>query len=144
MGILGCAMGFVSVLGALVIASRHNLGRKSTLYFAGALTAMSMVLVFGLSRSYILSLCALVGVGLGASAFTIMQATIIVLSVDENVRGRVLGVLSMVIGVLPLGTLTVGGLAARFGPGPALVSVSAVGLVLAFVWITKARALRPI
>ncbi|MQG73821.1 MAG: MFS transporter [SAR202 cluster bacterium] len=144
MGILGSAMGFGSVLGALVIASRHNLGRKSTLYFAGALTAMSMVLVFGLSRSYILSLCALVGVGLGASAFTIMQATIIVLSVDENVRGRVLGVLSMVIGVLPLGTLTVGGLAARFGPGPALVSVSAVGLVLAFVWITKARALRPI
>jgi MFS family permease len=144
MGVLGSAMGFGSVLGALVIASRRNLGRKSTFYWGGALTGMSMVLLFGLSRSYILSICALIGVGIGASAFTIMQATIIVLSVDENVRGRVLGVLSMVIGFLPLGTLTVGGLAARYGPGPAVVSVSSVGLVLAVAWIIRARTLRSI
>ena len=142
MGVLGSAMGFGSVLGALVIASRRNLGRKSTFYFGGALTGMSMVLLFGLSRSYVLSVCALIGVGIGASAFTIMQATIIVLSVDESVRGRVLGVLSMVIGFLPLGTLTVGGLASSYGPGPALVSVSSVGLVLAVVWMIRARTLR--
>ena len=52
------------------------------------------------------------------SGFGTMQAALVLLSVSEDVRGRLMGIQSMAIGVLPLGSLIMGALAEIWSPQP--------------------------
>ena len=53
-----------------------------------------------------------------------------------------MGIQSLVIGVLPLGSLMVGVAAEFLGPGEALRAVAAGGLVLTGLWVGVAKQMR--
>ncbi len=75
--------------------------------------------------------------GFGSAAFANMQTSLIVLHAPPHIRSRLMGLLTVCIGMGPLGILLIGVLADRFGPMVAvdimalagLVAVSAIGLV---------------
>ncbi len=144
MGALGAAQGIGSIIGSSFIASRRNIRLKSRYYYTGAMIGMGFLTLFGLSTSYSLSFLMLVAAGVGMSGFGSMQATMVLLSIDERIRGRVMGVMSMFIGVMPLGTLMLGGLAEWLGPGRAVAVTAASGVLLTGVWSYFSREMRKV
>ena len=74
--------------------------------------------------------------------FTATTNTLLQLLVDDDYRGRVMGLHTvMFMGTSPIGSLLIGGLAQRFGPILALVVSATVPLVVA-VWLAKRIPLR--
>ena len=65
----------------------------------------------------------------GGAAFSIMQATLVYLAAPADMRSRVLGLLSMCIGVGPLGFLMLGLLADRIGADHATAATGIAGLI---------------
>ena len=144
MGALGAAQGIGSIVGSSFIASRRNIRLKSRYYYVGAMTGMGFLALFGLATSYPLSFLMLVAAGVGMSGFGSMQATMVLLSTDERIRGRVMGVMSMFIGVMPLGTLLLGVLAEWMGPGQAVTVIAASGVLLTGLWSYFSREMRKV
>ena len=63
-----------------------------------------------------------------SATFLALNQTVLQLSVDEAVRGRVVSIYLMTWGMLPLGQLAVGAAANRFGTPPAMVGACALAL----------------
>ena len=106
-----------------------------------------MILLFGLSSTALLSSLMMPIVGLGAAGFGAMQSAVIFSSAPPHLRGRLMGVLVVCIGVSPLGYLQLGLLAEWFGASSAVTIVAIQGLVaLALVtwrWPELCRRLAP-
>ena len=78
--------------------------------------------------------CALLVVaGIGASAFANMQTSLIIMHAPPAMRSRLMGLLTVCIGMGPWGILLVGILAGLFGPLIAIVTLSLVGFA-AVLW----------
>jgi MFS family permease len=76
--------------------------------------------------------CGLLAVGgFGSAAFANMQTSLIVLHAPAPIRSRLMGLLTVCIGMGPLGILLVGFLADRVGPMQAIDIIESV----CFVWV---------
>ena len=74
-------------------------------------------------------------VGIGQAAFSVMQATIVFVAAPVERRMQAMGVLTMCIGVGPVGFLMLGWLAERLGASSAAVISAVTGLaILAASW----------
>ena len=142
MGVLAGAQGGGALIGSAFIASRKSIRRNSDFYVYGSMLAMVSLLVFSLSGYFPLSVASLMVAGIGMAGFGTMQATIILLAVSDEVRGRAMGVVNMAIGALPLGMLAVGGLAELLGPGRAVTLSSALGIAMVGLWAWQAKEMR--
>ena len=116
MGVLQAAEGLGALVGAVLIASAVRLNYHGRVFLGGSLLALVGLLVFSMSRWYILSLPVLLLLGLGTAGFGAMQSTIILLAAREEMRGRALGVLSLAIGTGPFGSLLMGATASAIHP----------------------------
>ena len=142
LGLLGGAQGAGALLGSMFIATRRSIGHRSRYYIFGTLLSLASLFVFSLSSVFPLSFAALLVAGVGFAGFATMQATLVLVSVEEEMRGRAMGVVSMAIGGLPLGMLGVGALAELVGPGTAVTITSSTGFVGVCLWSWRARAMR--
>ncbi len=68
--------------------------------------------------------------GLGGAGFAVMQTTLIYLTVQHEMRGRMLGVLATCIGVGPIGYLHIGLLAEMISAKWATVVFGIMGLLI--------------
>jgi MFS family permease len=136
MGMLQAAEGLGALVGAILIASAVRLHYHGRIFLGGSLLALVGLLVFSMSRWYILSLPVLLLLGLGTAGFGAMQSTIIMLAAREEMRGRALGVLSLAIGTGPFGSLLMGATASAIHPVFTLRMNALLGLVaLAFIMV---------
>jgi len=135
LGVLGSAAGVGALTGALTLASRrrvHGLGRW--VWMACGAFGVFLIL-FSLSRWYVLSVLLLVPVGF--SLMTQMGATntLVQSMVPDRLRGRTMAVYSMMfMGMSPLGSILAGAAAERMG-APMTVAFGgalAVGAAIAF------------
>jgi MFS family permease len=142
LGYLFSANGAGALLGALILVSWRGDWRRGPLVQGGLLFFFGGVLLLALSRHYWLSLAALVVAGaamvsVGATIHSLLQSL-----APDNVRGRVLSwYTTAYLGLSPLGTLLVGGLAENWG-APAAMALSAAGpllgagiLIVAVPWL---------
>ena len=129
MGMLMASEGLGALTGAVVIASAGNIRYQGRVYIGGTMLALLALLLFSFSRSYGVSVAILLVLGLGTACFATMQATIVMLLAKDEMRGRVLGVMSLAIGASPLGTLLVGWLASVVSPTFAIGLMSIMGIV---------------
>jgi MFS family permease len=132
LGALVAADGCGSLVGALLIASgRTGLAHRAIF---GVAVLVAPVLLIALSGSRWLPLCValLALMGLAESGFATMQATLVLLSAPERMRGAVMGILSACIGTQPLGTLAIGLLAAAIG-APLTFTVNALAALVVIV-----------
>ena len=127
-GILMSAEGAGAFIGALTIATLARPAWFRRIYLYGSFVVGSMVVVFALSPWYGLSLALLFVAGLGAAGFSAMQTTMMFLQAPPEMRGRVMGVVSVCIGAGPLGVLHIGLLATWFDASTAVLIVALEGL----------------
>src|SRR5581483_11428012 len=123
LGLLMSAPGLGAVVGSFALVGRGDVRAKGRfLLVTGGLFGLSMI-VFALSRDFLLSLAALVVVGCMDAVYGAMRNTIVQLASPEAFRGRVASVQTVAQrGLGPGGNFVTGSLAAVIG-APAAVAV---------------------
>ena len=93
---------------------------------------MSLValLVFAMSKWYLVSLPLLLILGMGTSGFGTMQSTIVLLVSKLELRGRALGIVTLAIGAGPIGALILGAVSESIGPSKGIFINALIGLFL--------------
>jgi MFS family permease len=137
LGWLNAADSLGAVLMAAALASRPPLGRAGrTLLWAVAGFGVA-TFVFGISRSFPLSLCMLMALGAFDMVSVVVRATLVPLLTPDEMRGRVGAITNLFIGTSnQLGGFESGAVAGAFGPVVSVVS-GAIGtliVVAAVAW----------
>ena len=130
LGLLMSANGVGALIGSLLLASRSGLrGLGRWIVFGSAAFGASLIL-FSFSHSFLLSLLILAPAGFCLFYEITASNTLVQAMSPEAMRGRAIGVLSMLIlGVAPFGALMAGFLAQRFG-APLTVAVGGLACVV--------------
>ncbi len=140
-GVLSSAMAVGSVAGALFTASRAQ-PHIARLVNSSALFGLGCALA-ALMPSYQTFGAMLVLVGIAAQTFTTSTNSVVQLSTEPAMRGRVMAILlAILMGATPLGAPAVGWVADTFGPRWALGVGAASGLASAIVGLLYRRRAR--
>ncbi len=110
---------------------------RGRLYVFGSAAALAALPVFALVDIYAVALLALILGGLGVGGFVTMQVTLVATAVEDEARGRALGLLSTAIGVLPAGTIVLGLVAEGVGIGPAIAGSACAGALALILWLAR-------
>lgn len=136
-GLLRSSMGLGSLAGALTIATLGGFKYRGRLLTAGTLAYPLFLFLFSGIRNTPLSLLTLVGLGFSMILVMNLSNALVQTEVTDAVRGRVMGMYTLIFfGLMPLGALLAGSVAARFSePVAAVFSASvlmaaAIGLYL--------------
>ena len=137
-GVLLSSSGVGGFFGALLISIYGPQSHYRRYYFWGSLLLAASILVFSLSTTFYFSIILLVLGGFGLAGFGTMQVTLLLLETPPHLRARILGLLTVCIGVGPVGVLHVGYMAEIFGTVNGMVMVGLEGIVIiaivGFVW----------
>ncbi len=127
-GLLASMDGLGAFAGALVMArySRPEMFRLA--YAGGCMAYLAAIAAFALSPGMGTASVALVFTGFCGTGYTVMQATLIYQGAPPAMRSRMLGVLSVCIGLGPIGFLLLGGLAELFGAQVATAACALAGV----------------
>ena len=130
-GLLVATEGFGQLLGAAVMASTRELPGHGKLFITGSLTILTAAMTFVWSPWYALAFLILSIGGLGQAAYSTMQSSLAMLHAPPHMRGQVLGIVGVCIGVsTPIGTLEMGALATAFSTQLAISLSALAGLLL--------------
>jgi MFS family permease len=117
-GTLLSAGGAGALIGAFAMASIRAIERQGRVLIASGLVFCAALTAFVLSPLFWLGAALLVVVGIAATVFSTMIATMIQLRVPGELRGRVMSLYAItLIGLPSLGALGMAGLAASLGEG---------------------------
>jgi MFS family permease len=133
------AIGVGGFGGALITAYFAQRERRSMLWLQSSLLMSAGVLALGFVPTLAVALPLLFAIGVGTLASMGATNTLIQMLSPEDVRGRALSIYTMIaIGVVPLGALLVGGVAAVIGLRPtfALAGALCVALFLG-IWFLR-------
>ena len=130
LGLLMSANGIGSLIGSLLLASRRGLSGLGRWIVFGSAGFGAALILFSLSRSFPLSLLVMAPAGFCMFYEITASNTLIQAMSPDALRGRAMGILSMLIlGVAPFGALVAGFLAEHFG-APLTVAVAGVACIL--------------
>ena len=133
-GIIGSMTGFGMITGSLVTA-RWGDGRWGIAYSFGVFVAMAMLIVWALSPNVLIAVITLYVASCGSGLFAATQSTLVLTTVSEEMRGRAMGLLSMAIGALPVGTYVLGEVAQQLGARTAVILMASLGLAGMTLWL---------
>jgi MFS family permease len=128
-GILASMDGIGAFCGALLLTLYLRPAWYARAYLGGVAIYMVMLIVFALAQSSGIAGSALLLTGLGGAGFSTMQATLVYLAAPPEMRSRILGVLSVCIGVGPIGFIAIGLLADKIGAQWATTASGSAGLL---------------
>jgi len=132
-GVFYAVLGAGSVIGGLAIARWSSWSRAARLYWAGGLAFALGAMAAAFAPAYAAAAALAFAMGLGYACVFVMQTSLLAAYSPEILRGRVMGVLSAVIGTGPLTGLQIGLFAGLLGPrwGVAVLSIEAIVLLIA-------------
>ena len=134
-GVLASMDGVGAFAGAVAIGLYARQVHFARLYIGGATAYLVILIGFALTDQPVVAGTALMLTGLAGAGFSTMQATLVYLAAPAEMRGRVFGVLSVCIGVGPIGFFHIGWLASLVGAPWATVITGVEGLLaLALTW----------
>jgi MFS family permease len=143
LGGLNAAVGVGALIGALTVATLSRSRYKGWQLAAGSFLFPLGLLSFAFSRSFSLSLVCLALVGFGFVSQNATSNTLVQGIVPDELRGRVMGVYSlMFFGTTPFGSLLAGSLAQAFGPTIGVIVGAGVTLVFALIVFIFVPSLR--
>jgi MFS family permease len=128
-GLLASMDGIGAFCGALLLALYLRPAWYARAYLGGVVVYLVMLIVFAMVPSPEIAGSALLLTGLGGAGFSTMQATLVYLAAPAEMRSRLLGVLSVCIGVGPIGFVALGLLADAIGAQWATAASGLVGLL---------------
>ena len=130
-GILAASEAFGAFTGGIWLTSGEPRLSGRVLMVGGSLMFVACVFLMPLAPAFGLACGLLAAGGFGSAAFANMQTSLIVLHAPAHIRSRLMGLLTVCIGMGPLGILLVGFLADRVGPMRAIDIVESI----CFVWV---------
>jgi MFS family permease len=132
---LFAASGVGSLLGALGTASLGNVRRRGVVLLAAGLSMSLLLGLFGAQRAFALALPLVLLVGLSTMVFLGMTQTLLQTRTPDQLRGRVMSVNGMMfMGLMPLGSMVLGGVATLIGVSNSfIVGAAVIGAVALFV-----------
>jgi predicted MFS family arabinose efflux permease len=130
-GLLASVDGVGSLLGALVLTSFAARLRQGQLYLGAVLLFLVLQIALGWSWNVWLTAFVLLVIGVAQAGFAVMQATLVYTAAPADRRPEALGLMTMCIGVAPLGFLAMGWLAERLGAPTAATVTGLCGLAAA-------------
>ena len=138
LGLLYAGMGGGALTGAVLLASRRGIRRKQ---FATVLVAIAngvFLIVLSVAPWLPVGLLALAAVGAAGAAFTTLNGSVIQELAPDNLRGRVSGIYLLLMGLMPLGTVPAGIIAAAWG-APVAVALGGGLTILCTLALLAAR-----
>jgi MFS family permease len=133
-GLIAAMTGFGMMTGSFIIGLWEP-KRRGLVYVGGVAFGMVMLVPFATSTTVLGAAVALLVATTGVGFFAATQSTLVLTTVEANMRGRAMGLLSMAIGALPVGTFVLGEIAEAVGASRAVVSMASMGLVLLCLWV---------
>lgn len=134
-GFLASLEGVGAFIGSILIAKLSGPRHQGALFVVGFVLFEASLTLFALSPTTTLAAGALLAAGVAGAAYSIMQTTLVIVAAPPAMRGRMLGLLSVCIGVAPVGFLHLGFLADLLGAKWATALIGAEGLlVLVLCW----------
>ena len=127
--------GFGMMTGSFIIGMWEPKHRGRA-YIGGVAFGMLMLMPFATSNSVPMAAGALFIAATGSGFFGATQSTLVLTTVGSDMRGRAMGLLSMAIGALPIGTFLLGEIAEIYGAPAAVVVMASTGLVLLILWVS--------
>jgi predicted MFS family arabinose efflux permease len=128
-GLLAAGEPTGALLGGLVLARWTPRWNPVLLLVAGSAIFMSALVAMALAPSYPLACLTLLLGGVGLALFGNMQTSLILTEVPAAIRSRQMGLITVSIGIAPLGHLLIGLLADAFGPSRAVLAAALLGLL---------------
>jgi MFS family permease len=128
-GVLAASEAFGAFLGGALLTTREPRMSGRVLMVGGSLLFLGCVVAMPLAPVFWIA-CVLLAVGgFGSAAFANMQTSLIVLHAPMHIRSRLMGLLTVCIGMGPLGILLLGTIADFVGPMLAIDVVAAAGFL---------------
>ncbi len=139
-GVLMSASGTGAFVGALMVATYGHLFTPRKLALGGVWLFSAAMLAFSFTRSFSLALLFLFAAGFGMLLFFSTSNTLLQTIVPDEMRGRVMGVWSLVFGaMIPLGSLEAGAVAHWLGTALAIAFGAIICAVSALVTLCVIR-----
>ena len=130
-GLLVAGEGIGQLIGAGAMALTRNLERHGRVFLLGSTAVLVMAILFVWTPWYVVAFGVLILGGVGQSGFGTMQSTITMLSAPAEMRGRMVGLMSVCIGIgTPLGGLALGIMAEILGTSLAITVNALAGMAL--------------
>ena len=134
-GILASMDGVGACVGAVLIALLSRPAYYTQIYIGGVVVYLVMLIVVALVPDPVSAGLVLLATGLSSVCFSIMQATLVYLAAPPEMRSRLYGILSLCIGLGPIGFLHLGLMADWIGAPDAVIVSGLEGLVaMALTW----------
>ncbi len=135
LGWLLAANGVGALTGTLLVAFFSGARYRGKIVILGIAAFGIMQIIFGLSNSLLVSLPAILVLGLVFSTYGTMNDTLVQTNIDESYRGRIVAVQTMLWGLTPIGGLLAGYLATVFNVQWAVaINGSLVLLYVPYLW----------
>ena len=130
LGYLSAAPGLGAITGAIVMASLRR-SRPSVMALAiGAVAMALLTIIFAISTNFPFSVFILATVGFATSIYGALQSSIPLRLAEPQMRGRIMGLLSLVVGLMPLGMMSFGIITDHIGAPTVVVGGSIIGVTL--------------
>ena len=143
-GILAASEACGAAIGGAFLTMREPGINGRALMVGGSLLFLACVIAMPLVPSFWLACLLLTAGGFGSAAFANMQTSLIVLHAPGPIRSRLMGLLTVCIGMGPLGILMIGTIADFTGPLVAIDLIAATGFVtvaaIGVVWRRRERS----
>jgi predicted MFS family arabinose efflux permease len=135
------ANGIGALCGALAVATHGHRVHRRLLVFGGLGIFSAMLLLLALTTDYYVALISLAVAGWGMLLYFSTTNTLIQISVEDNMRGRVMGIWALVFGgMMPIGGLEAGSFSHWFGV-PRTIALGALvcGAAAFLTWLYVRR-----
>lgn len=133
------AVGVGAIVGAVIVAGSGGVERRGVFMLMAMGSAGALLILLGMQRSLLAALLILACMGLVQQLFMGTQTVILQLAAPERLRGRVVGIQSVVfVAVTPLGVFAVGSVVTLLGISTAFLLAGA--MVVGAVVLSAARA----
>jgi Na+/melibiose symporter-like transporter len=129
LGVLMLAAGFGALVGSIsVVAIGESVAHQKLELVFGLLAAASLT-AFALSPFFALSILLVMITAFATTGFMVVNMTVVQIMTPDYMRGRVVSVRFLVIGLMPFGALSMGGAAESLGAPIAVAIIAGVGAV---------------
>jgi MFS family permease len=137
-GVMQAAAGVGGLTGGFVVANLDDYRRKGTLMVGTALAFGALLFVFALSPWFSLALALMAAIGFVSMTFTTVNNTAIQMVIPDELRGRVMSVMMMTFGLMPLGAVPAG-IAAQSIGAPPVVAAGAMLFIISTLGVFAAN-----
>ena len=142
LGLLGAGAGVGGLLGAFTVAFFSGYRQLKFLLIGGGVTLGLMILLFSLSEMFLLSLGLVTIVGFAMTLFLTSNMAMLQLASPDYIRGRVIGIRLIIMGMGPIGMLLLGAGAELVAPSYSLALFGALTMALILLVVAGIPALR--